>query len=100
MLPVLFFVGLLAGVTWGNNFVCLSYHQDKTLTKQDDGKHYILTSKYSELIAHLSNGEEIYAIASIPGENFNEKAVEWLRIIYIGLIVTFMEGILFLLHCF
>jgi len=34
-LSILLFVGLLAGVAWGENSYCLSYHRHETLSKQD-----------------------------------------------------------------
>jgi len=99
MLSILLFLGLLVGVVWGDNSSCLSYHRHETLSKQDarsySDKEFVRQYTPCE---DISKGK-IHTIPSITGKGFGENTVEWIRIIHIGLIVTVIGGMVFLIFC-
>lgn len=99
ILSILLFVGLLAAVVWGGNSSSLSRFEDETLSKQharsySDKK---MAGQYS--LYEGMSGEKIHTVASMTGKDFGEHTVGWVRIIHMGLIVTVIGGMVFLIFC-
>ena len=104
-LPVLLFVGLLAGVAWGENSVCLSCHRDSMghlsrIEKSADTSHPNKEFIRKHILLQSFSKEKIHASASMVGEDFGKNVVGWAKIIYIVLIGTAIGGVIFLLLCF
>lgn len=105
MLPVLLFVGLLVGIACGDIPFSMNCRQDsmtylsnieKICNQSHPDKEFIIQHALSQNFGK----ERIHYSASIAGEDFEEKVVEWVKIIYyMGLIVTVIGGIVFLLLC-
>ncbi len=102
---VLLFVGLLAGVAWGDNSVCLSCHRDsmphlfkveKTADKSHPEKAFVRQHTLSKNFAK----EKIHASQSITEADFGKNVVGWAKIIYIVLIGSAIGGVILLFLCF